>query len=51
MDFDTEPPKEQIEAEKRKKREGGGEEAGELHTSQINLKNPSLWLLTIPRIE
>ena len=36
MDFDTEPPKEQIEAEKRKKREGG--EGGELHTTQINLK-------------
>jgi hypothetical protein len=29
MDFDTEAPKEQIEAEKRKKREGGGE-GGEL---------------------
>lgn len=30
MEFDTEPPKEQIEAEKRKKREGGGGEGGEL---------------------
>ena len=37
MDFDTEPPMEQIEAEKRKKGEGG-REGGELHTSQINLK-------------
>ena len=35
MDFDTEPPKEQIEAEKRKKKEGG-EEGGELHASQKN---------------
>ena len=51
MDFDTEPPKEQIEAEKRKKREGGGE-GGELHTSQINqLLNPSLRLQASPRVE
>ena len=39
MDFDTEPPMEQIEAEKGKKREGGGK-GGELHTSQIDLKIP-----------